>query len=119
MQSYKEMEVFKRSYQLALQIHKATLTFPDFEKRELASQMRRASKSVALNIGEGYARRKSSDDFIRFITMSIGSRDEMKILIEFSRDLSYISKETYEDYLGQYEQLGKMLYRLHQNWQKF
>ena len=119
MQSYKDLEVFKRSYQLALQIHKATLSFPDFEKRELASQMRRASKSIALNIGEGYARRKSSEDFKRFITMSIGSCDEMKILIDFSKDLGYVSKETYEDFLSQYEQLGKMLYRLHQNWQKF
>ena len=99
MQSYKDLEVFKRSYNLALQLHKATLNFPDFEKRELASQMRRASKSIALNIGEGYARRQSSDDFKRFIVMSIGSCDEMKILLEFSKDLSYISKESYEDYL--------------------
>ncbi len=118
MQSYKDLDVYTRSYNLALAVHKLTLSYPDFEKRELASQMRRASKSIALNIGEGYARRKSSEDFKRFLTMSIGSCDEMKILIEFSQDLGYIKKEIYEELKEHYEQLGKMLYRLHQNWRK-
>ena len=118
MQSYKDLEVYTRSYSLALQVHKLTLNYPDFEKRELASQMRRASKSVALNIGEGYASRQSSEDFKRFLVMSIGSCDEMKILVEFSHDLGYIKKEVYTELKEQYEQLGKMLYRLHQNWRK-
>ena len=117
MRSYKDFEVYKRSYDLALRIHKLTLNFPDIEKHELSSQMRRASKSIPLNIGEGYGRRKSSDDFKRFLTMSIGSCDEMKILIEFSSDLGYISKEIYSELIGEYEQIGKMLYGLHQNWQ--
>ena len=119
MQSYRDFEIYKRSYDLALRTHKVTLTLPDFERYELASQMRRASKSVPLNIGEGYARRKSADDFKRFLTMSIGSCDEMKILIEFCRDLNYISEETYQELAGDYEQVGRMLYRLHQSWQKF
>ena len=119
MQSYRDFEVYKRSYDLALRIHKLTLNFPDLEKHELASQMRRASKSIPLNIGEGYARRKSADDFKRFLTMSIGSCDEMKISIEFSKDLGYISEETYNELVGEYEQIGKMLYRLHLNWQKY
>ena len=119
MQSYKDFEVFRRSYDLALRIHKITLNFPDFERYELSSQMRRASKSIPLNIGEGFARRKSAEDFKRFLTMSIGSCDEMKILLEFSKDLCYIDHKTYEEYLDQYEQVGKMLYRLHQRWQKF
>ena len=80
--------------------------------------MRRASKSIPLNIGEGYGRRKSSDDFKRFLIMSIGSCDEMKILIEFSKDLGYISKETYKEIIGEYDLIGKMLYKLHQNWKK-
>ncbi len=119
MQSYKDFDVYIRSYDIALRIHKLTLNYPDFEKRELASQMRRASKSIPLNIGEGYGRRKSSDDFKRFLTMSIGSCDEMKILIEFSKDLCYINKEIYSELVGEYEQIGKMLYKLHQNWQKY
>ena len=118
MQSYKDFEVYKRSYSMALRVHKTTLNFPDFERHELASQMRRASKSIALNIGEGYARRVSADDFKRFLTMSIGSCDEMKILIEFCKDLDYISMESYHELIDGYEQVGKMLYRLHQNWQK-
>ena len=119
MQSYKDFEVYKRSYAAALRVHKLTLNFPDLEKRELGSQMRRASKSIPLNIGEGYARSKSVDDFKRFLTMSIGSCDEMKILIEFCRDLNYIDVAVYQELAGEYEQIGKMLYGLHQSWRKF
>ena len=119
MQSYKDFEIYKRSYDIALRIHKLTLKFPKIEKHEISSQMRRASKSIPLNIGEGYGRRKSSDDFKRFLTMSIGSCDEMKILIEFTKDLGYINKEIYNELHGEYEQIGKMLYRMHQNWQKY
>ena len=113
MRSYKDLDVYVRSYNMALCIHKLTLKFPDLEKHELASQMRRASKSIPLNIGEGYARSKSADDFKRFLIMSIGSCDEMKINIEFCKDLCYISEKTYNELIGEYEQIGKMLYRLH------
>jgi four helix bundle protein len=118
MRSYKDFKVYQKSYDLALRIHRVTLNFPDFEKYEIASQMRRASKSIPLNIGEGFARRKSSEDFKRFLTMSIGSCDEMKILIEFAKDLCYIDNETYEEFISEYEQVGKMLYRLHKNWRR-
>ena len=66
MRSYRGLEVYQKSYDLALRIHKVTLKFPDYERYEIASQMRRASKSITLNIGEGFARRKSakiSSDF--------------------------------------------------------
>jgi len=43
------------------------------EKYELGSQIRRASKSVAMNIAEGYARNSSLQDFKRFLIMALGS----------------------------------------------
>jgi four helix bundle protein len=116
MRGYNDLTVYRESYRLALRIHQITLKFPDFEKYELASQMRRASKSIPLNIGEGYGKRKYSDEFKRFLTMSIGSCDEIKILLNFAKDLDYLGQETFNELTGCYEQVGKMLYRLHQNW---
>ena len=37
IQSYKDLEVYKRSYQLALEMHKIAQTFPDMERQELGS----------------------------------------------------------------------------------
>jgi four helix bundle protein len=118
IKSYKDLEVYKRSYELALKTHQLTLNFPEIERHELGSQLRRATKSIPLNIGEGYGKKNSANEFKRFLVMAIGSCDEVKILIEFARDLGYISQNTYKGLKNEYEQLGKMLYRLHQKWQK-
>ena len=64
--TYRDLRAYQVSYQLALEIHKKTRDFPDFERRELGSQLRRAAVSVPMNIAEGYGRsdqQKSSRDF--------------------------------------------------------
>ncbi len=119
IKSYKDYDVYKMSYKIALKVHQISLTLPDIERYELASQIRKASKSIPLNIGEGYGKRESVNEFKRFLMMSIGSCDEMKILIEFAKDLNYITEEVYKELSTEYDAIGKMLYRLHRNWRKF
>ena len=41
--------------------------------------------------------------------MAKGSANEMSILIEISKDLGYIDKETYEKAKEAYEEIGRML----------
>jgi hypothetical protein len=45
--SVEELEVFKRSHQLTLEVYKITEKFPKSEKFGLISQMRRAAASIA------------------------------------------------------------------------
>ena len=116
--SYKDLEVYQRSYKVALEIHKITLKFPDYERYELGSQLRKATKSIPLNIGEGHGKRNSIDEFKRFLQMAIGSCDEVKILIEFAKDLGYIAEEEYLVLIDEYDQIGKMLYVIHKNWRR-
>ncbi len=59
IRSYRDLRVYQRSYEAALELHRLTLRFPGFERGELGSQLRRASKSVPLNIAEGYGRKRS------------------------------------------------------------
>ena len=58
VRSFEDLEVFQRSYQLALELHKRSLTFPRIEQYALADQVRRASKSICANLAEGFARRQ-------------------------------------------------------------
>ena len=73
--NFRELEVYKRAYKLSLEVHKESLEFPKYEQFELGNQLRRASKSIVMNIAEGYAKSSSSPEFKRFIMMALGSND--------------------------------------------
>lgn len=77
MKSYKELAVYKLSFDLYIKTHKISLELPKFELYELGSQMRRASDSVVSNIVEGYGRRAYKQEFIRFLIFSHASCQEM------------------------------------------
>src|SRR3989344_5568588 len=109
IETYKDLEVYQRSYKLALEIHKLTLNFPLPDKIELGGQMRRASKSISANIAEGFARRKFKKEYLRYLGMAKASVDEMQVHLQFSNDLKYVSKNEYDDLSREYVILGKQL----------
>jgi four helix bundle protein len=116
IRSYRDLRIYQRSYQAALEIHRLTLKFPAFERRELGSQLRRSSSSVPINIAEGYGRKKSSDDFKRFLVIALGSCDETSVLLDFARDLNYVDRPTYDDFKTKYDEIGRGLNKTIQVW---
>ncbi|HEY6491095.1 MAG TPA: four helix bundle protein [Terracidiphilus sp.] len=51
-ESFRNLTVWQRSVELALQVCKLTSRFPESEKSGLTNQLRRASVSIASNIAE-------------------------------------------------------------------
>src|SRR6266851_5213293 len=77
---FEDLEVFRRAYRVSLEVHRASLEFPAIEQRALADQIRRASKSICANLAEGFGRQLvSKPEFRRFVTMALGSADEMQV----------------------------------------
>ena len=75
--SYKNLEIWKLSEQIVIEIHKMTITkLPKYEMFEEGSQIRRSSKSTKSNIVEGYSRRRYKLEFLKFLIYSIGSNNE-------------------------------------------
>ena len=109
MGDYRELKIYEKSYIAALAVYRMTETFPKEEKYGITSQMRRASISISLNIAEGNAKRESKQEFKRFLQMSMGSANEMSVLIDFAKDLGYIDKMTHEQASREYEEIGKMI----------
>ena len=116
IKSYRDLDVYQKAYALALRIHKLTLSFPKFETMELGSQLRRASKSIPINIGEGYGRKVSPADFKRFLTITLASCDEVRIELDFAKDLGYIDENTHLELANEYEVLGKQIRALRERW---
>ena len=105
-----DLQVFQRAYAISLEVHRASLAFPRIEQFALADQIRRASKSICVNLAEGFAKRVYSQaEFKRFLLMSLGSSDEMQIWSRYVADLGYIETQRAENWQVEYRQISAML----------
>ena len=111
MKKVEELDVFKLSHSLTLQIYGITKSFPDEEKFGLISQMRKAAYSFPMNLMEG-AHRLSSKEYRQFTGIARGFAGEMKYQLLLVRDLNYISDNEYSDLTSKYERVSQMLTRL-------
>jgi four helix bundle protein len=114
--SYEDMEVYKQAYVTSLAIHRITLEFPKFEQHELGGQLRRATKSIALNIAEGYGKKASVAEFKRYLTMALGSNDETIVMLKDGHDLNYMREADYAGFYNRYVSIGKMLAKVIKVW---
>ena len=67
-QGYKKLKIYRLAHDLAVRGHKMKVELPKFEMMEEGSQIRRSSKSVSSNIGEGYALRRYKQEYIHYLT---------------------------------------------------
>ena len=111
MEKVEDLDVFKLSHLLALEIFKLTKTFPEEEKFGLISQMRRAAYSIPMNLMEG-AHRLSSKEYRQFAGIAKGSAGEMKYQLLLVKDLKYVSEEEYSNLFSKYERVSQMLTKL-------
>ena len=115
--SFEDLTVFRRAYELSLEVHRRSLDFPKIEQRALADQVRRASKSICANVAEGFGRqRRSKAEFKRFLLMAIGSADEMQVWIRYCVDLGYLEPTVGEHWRSEYKEIAKMLQGLYSSW---
>ena len=114
VQSFEDLEVFQKAYRIALEVHRASLTFPRIEQRVLGDQVRRASKSICANIAEGFGKQRNSKlEFKRFLRIAIGSADEMRVWTRFCLDLDLIDEATWKKWRDVYQDIARQLQALH------
>ncbi len=93
---YKNMDIWKLSYNFVLDIYKIDKNFPDEEKKTIVSQLKRASISIPLNIAEGSSRR-TNKEFLYFLNYSYGSAKEVEVLLNLSKDLKFIDNKKFNE----------------------
>lgn len=111
LKNYKELAVWKKAYDLCLEIYRVTKGFPVEERYGLTSQLRRAAVSVPSNIAEGYGR-KTTPDYIRTLYIAYGSLCEMETQALLSHDLHYVKDKEMnkvENDIGEVERMLKAL----------
>jgi four helix bundle protein len=111
MKSYKDLDIYHISYDLALKVHALSLKLPRYELFEEGSQVRRSSKGVTAAIVEGYGRRQYKADFIKFLIYSHASCDETITHLNFIKDTHEGKTEEIEELMTSYDDLGKKINR--------
>ncbi|MFH1767956.1 MAG: four helix bundle protein [Candidatus Omnitrophota bacterium] len=108
--NYKDLDIYKKSHQLVIEIHAMSLKLPKFEMFEEGSQIRKSSKSVKSNIVEGFGRRRYKQEFIKFLTYALASCDETADHLETLYETgSFAKKDEYEHFQNEYDHLGRMI----------
>ncbi len=108
MGSIYNLQVWNRSYQLALKVYNITDKFPQKEKYRLTDQLCRAAISVPANIAEGRGR-QTLKEFIQFLYIARGSLEEMKCHLLLAKDLNYINKKEFDLLEKENSEIGRML----------
>lgn len=116
---YRELKVYQLAYKLAMEIFELTKTFPKEETYSLTDQIRRSSRSVCTNIGEGYRKRIYPKHFSSKMTDADGECSETQIWLDFSRDCNYITEEIRNKLFEEYTDVGRMLGGMINNPEKF
>ena len=116
---YRDLKVYQLSYQLALDIHNITKKFPKEELYSLTDQIRRSSRSVPVNIAEGWKKRRYKKSFIAKVIDSAGEAGETEVWLDFSKDFGYMDEDTYQRLMAKYDEVNRMLYGMINKAEKF
>ena len=109
LKSAKELEVYKKAYQMAMEVFELSKTFPAEERYALTSQIRRSSRSIAMNLREAWAKRRYEAHFISKLTDCDGENSETDTSLDFALDCGYITADKHQHLSGLCAEIGRML----------
>ena len=112
IRSYKDLRVYRSAMDAAMRIYEFTKNFPADERYSLTDQIRRASRSVCANIGEGWRKRRYPAHFISKLSDSETEAEETRVWLEFSWKCGYLSREQAAELDQQYDQIIGQLVRM-------
>ena len=106
---FRDLKVYQLAYQLAMEIFQVSKLFPVEEKYSLTDQIRRASRSVAANIAEGYRKKRYPKMFVSKMIDADGEATETQVWLDFARDCGFLSPQKQAKLISGYEEVGRML----------
>ena len=116
---FRDLIVYKLSYQLAVEIFSETKKYPKEEKFALVDQIRRSSRAVPAMISEAWSRRRYPKSFVSKLIEADSEASETTVWLDFSKDHNYLAIDKYNYFIGKYEEVSKMLYSMINQPEKF
>ena len=107
--SIRELNVYQKALETAMQIYQISKRFPSEEKYSLTDQVRRSSRSVCANLSEAWRKRRYEAVFVNKLTDCSQEAAETQTWLEFALRCEYINKDQFEDLYQKYEHIFAML----------
>ncbi len=106
---FRDLIVYKKAFDLAMEIFELTKKFPKEETYSLTDQIRRSSRSVCANVGEAYRKRQYQPYFLNRISDADMENTETQVWLDFSESCKYIDSTVKKLLVAQSEEIGKLL----------
>lgn len=119
MGHFKSLLAYQKAYQLAIQIFNISRAFPNEERYGFTSQIRNSSRSVCANLAESWKRRQYKDYFMSKLNDAETENAETEVWLDMCLDFKYISPEQYRLLLELNNEVGKLIYYMIKNPEKF
>jgi four helix bundle protein len=111
IQSYKDLGVWQKSVELAVNVYALTRRFPPDERYAMVSQIQRAAVSIPSNIAEGWGK-SGRGYYLNAISHARGSLRELETLLLIAHRVGYIKRETFRALAERTDEIGRMLFSL-------
>ncbi|MDQ0637190.1 four helix bundle protein [Pedobacter sp. W3I1] len=109
MGDFSDLLVYKKSFELAMDIFEISKTFPKDETYSLTDQIRRSSRSTNICLVEAYRKRRYRAHFISKLSDSDMENSETKGWLKFAFECKYLAINHYEKLTLQSDEVGKLL----------
>jgi four helix bundle protein len=109
MGTFKDLTVYKKAFNLAMEIFEISKSFPKEETYSLTDQVRRSSRAISINLAEGYRKRQYIAHFVAKISDADMECTETIGWIDFAHACKYITDDEYKNLYNLTEEVGKML----------
>ena len=97
MRNFRSYDAYQFAFDLSSSVLETAAAFPRHDRYELTSQLRRSAISVPSNIAEG-AGRRTATDFAKFLSIALGSLNEMDCQMDLADRLGYVPSQTMTGY---------------------
>lgn len=118
MRDFRELKVWQKAHQVALEVYRQTRTFPADERFGLTAHLRKSATSAPSNIAEGCGR-NGEKELARFMSIAAGSASELEYQLLLAHDLDYLPTDAYAALNEQVGEVKRMLYRFMQSLSSF
>lgn len=117
-----DLEIYKLALELLTPTYELANLIPQ-DHRKLKYQLIDAAEKIAPIIAEGFGKKKAPREFCRYLSMALGSSDEIITHIRqvkiVGQSYQRISIEDCDDLIARYKILSKRSNKLLSSWQRF